>query len=137
MALNKLTAEQNKKRAVLAAQIDVAYRTLEAATTTFAAKEAAIYDELNTAIEAFNDVAGEVKTWMQEIHDAQQETFDDRSEKWQEGEAGQNYQSWMDEWEAGDQIEELAYLEAPDFENDFLTTAEEVLGYLDNAPDAP
>lgn len=137
MPINKLSKEQQKQREKLIAQMTVAHGALDAAVNIFASKEAAIYEELNNAIEAFNDVSNEVKTWMQEIRDAQQETYDDRSEKWQEGESGQNYQFWMDEWEVGDQIEELEILETPDFESDFLSTAEEMLGYLADAPEAP
>jgi len=51
----------------------------------------AITDELNTAIADAND-------FRQNMADLMQEYYDERSEKWQQGEAGDAYSNWLDEW---------------------------------------
>ena len=51
-----------------------------------------LQDELNSAIQEAEDL-------RLEVHDAQEEYFNDRSEKWQEGDVGTAYSEWMSEWD--------------------------------------
>ena len=60
----------------------------------------------------YNERIREVAAFMQSIHDQQENYFDERSTNWQEGDAGQSYESWMDEWNTD--LEELDEVELPD-----------------------
>jgi hypothetical protein len=77
------------------------------------------HNELATAIDAYNASLAAVTEWrdgiVQEMSDYQSE----RSDKWQEGDAGQAYQAWIDEWEGLDldEVETPELPDAPDFEH--------------------
>ena len=72
--MKKLTQAQAKLKAELVDRID------------------RLQSDLNAAIE-------EAEAFREEVHDAQEEYYDERSEKWQEGASGEAYKEWMDEWE--------------------------------------
>lgn len=53
--------------------------------------------------------------FVEDIVNERQTDFDDKSERWQEGERGQAAQSWLQDWESGMQgLEAPESLEAPD-----------------------
>lgn len=90
-------------------------------------------DEFNIAMgEAWIDVAEAKEKYDEELKAAEsfreemasdmQNFYDDRSEKWQEGDAGSQYQQWMDVW--GEELDELELeqpytLDVPDFDETF------------------
>lgn len=63
------------------------------------------------AVSVYNEAVGEVNGWLSDIHSAQEAHYDEKSEKWQEGERGEAYQSWMQEFE--NEVEE-AEVSKPD-----------------------
>ncbi len=60
---------------------------------------------LNMATSDFNAVVMEANEFRQAVVDSQQEYFDNRSEKWQESDAADEYQSWIDSW--NQELEEI------------------------------
>lgn len=72
---------------------DQSKRKSELADNLRAAREAA-----DKAVEAYGDVLAEIADFAQEVHGAMEDYSGERSEKWQEGDAGQQYQSWIDAW---------------------------------------
>jgi len=102
---------------------------LAAHTTTLATKKQEIdeswdklveaYEGVESAIGDYNESLATVIEWrdgiVQEMSDYQAE----RSDKWQEGDAGQQYQSWIDEWEGLDlsEVEIPDMPDEPDFEH--------------------
>lgn len=61
-------------------------------------KERADLSELASTLETARD---NLQTFLADLHSDWQSTFDERSEKWQEGEAGQAASQWleqMQEW---------------------------------------
>ena len=78
------------------AQVEEAWREFEAA-----------HQEVASAVEAYNDAVQEAVGWRDDIVSQMQVYYDERSEKWQEGEAGEQYQAWIDEWESASIEEEL------------------------------
>jgi len=79
-------------------------------------KQASIVDDLtvqlNTAISEYNDKLAEAREWRDEIV-ADMETFwENRSEKWQESEAGSNYSNWMSQYQELD-LDELQEADEP------------------------
>lgn len=72
--MKRLTKDQLKRKGELVNRIDD------------------LHSQLNAAIEEAEELRDEIHTAMEEYYDA-------RSEKWQEGETGEDYKEWMDEWE--------------------------------------
>lgn len=68
------------------------------------------HGELAAAVEAYNEAVSEAESFRDEIVGEMQTYYDDRSEKRQEGDAGSNYQDWINEWENFD----LTHLDEPD-----------------------
>jgi len=48
------------------------------------------------ALEELNEAIGEFNSWVTEVQEQMQGYFDDRTEGWQEGEKGEQYQVWID-----------------------------------------
>jgi len=71
------------------------------------------HDELTEEIQAYNGALLAVAAWRDEITLEMETYFDERSEKWQEGEAGTAYQEWMGEWQEAE-LDELEAPELPD-----------------------
>jgi hypothetical protein len=71
---------------------------------------ALIREELNPAIDEYNGMITETEEFRTEIVGRMEDYVSARSEKWSEGEAGQNYTSWKDEWE-GISLEEMQNLD--------------------------
>jgi hypothetical protein len=65
---------------------------------------------LNPAIEAYNSILADVETFRDEIVGEMETYYDERSDKWREGDAGSNYESWKGDWEGLD-ISELDAVE--------------------------
>lgn len=87
----------------------------EAVTAAFEAVNAEIDAKITPAIEAYNAAVDEVDGWKDDIVREQDEHFDGRSEKWQDGEAGQAYASWKSEFEGLDlsHVDDATALEPP------------------------
>jgi hypothetical protein len=66
---------------------------------------------LNGAIDRYNEVLAEARGFVEDIYNERQGEFDDKSERWQEGDTGQIAQGWLSELE---QIENLSDLPAYD-----------------------
>jgi chromosome segregation ATPase len=56
-------------------------------------------ETVESAIEAYNEVVRDANEFRDNINTEQNEFFSEKSEKWQEGEKGDAYSSWMGEWE--------------------------------------
>jgi uncharacterized protein YukE len=97
--MKKLSKEQLTKREELIAEMRKRHEAVQAAVA-----------DLNVTIQEANEL-------ITEVHNDQEVYFDERSEKWQEGDAGSAYSDWMSEWES--EIEEI---EAP--EEDFIESFE-------------
>jgi hypothetical protein len=48
------------------------------------------------ALEALNEAIGEFNSWVTEVQEQMRGYFDERTEGWQEGEKGEQYQAWID-----------------------------------------
>lgn len=109
--MNKLTKQQqSEKQAILD----------ELTATKQKASEA--LDELLTVFEKAKEFVGD-------IHSEMDSYFEDKSEKWQEGDNGQQYDSWRTQWD-----EAAEALEPTDLPN--LDQAQEAIDAFDNlAPD--
>ena len=94
----KLTAADLQRRSV----IDLRFQSAKAEIEAKIAVVTAAVDGMNTAIDAYNEVVDEATALRDDIVAAQEEYIGERSEKWQEGEKGEAYVAWKDEWESLD-----------------------------------
>jgi hypothetical protein len=67
-------------------------------------------DRYNEALDSYNSIVTEVNEFKDGIVNALQEYFDEKSEKWQEGDAGQELEALKSEWE-GIEIEEIDHIQ--------------------------
>lgn len=115
--MKKLTKDQLKQHEELLSRLTTAQDELKDAVTEFNDKASALRQELQPKIEEYNEAVAAANSFVEEIHEEQQNFFDEKSEGWQEGDAGSNYTAWMDEWglsleEAS--IDDFEEIEAPD-----------------------
>lgn len=65
--------------------------------------------EINKKLENLKELASKAADEWRELFDDMQCHFDDKSEKWQEGERGEEYQAWLQTIaEAIDRLDEVA-----------------------------
>lgn len=72
-------------------------------------------EEENFNAEKYNEIVSNLNNFIIEQRDEMQMYFDERSEKWQESDAGSSYQDWIDAWdlEIGE-VEDFDDVEIPD-----------------------
>jgi len=88
----KLTTAEIKARAVIVGELELKYA------------------ELGTAISALNGVLEEARDWAENVTSRCRDEFNDKSEKWQEGERGTEAEEWIAGLE-GLEIEEVDQLD--------------------------
>src|SRR5262249_45903010 len=88
----------------------------EALRNTIAEINAAIEEKVNPAIEAYNEALMAATEFRDEIVSDMETYADERSDKWREGDAGSNYESWKGEWEGIDlgELNAIEEIEEPD-----------------------
>jgi seryl-tRNA synthetase len=131
--LKSLNKQQRDERDKLADDIDAASTALAEAQERYNAAVQAAWAELRPAIEKVNEALEAAQEWRDEIVSAQDNYFSERSEKWQEGDVGSQYQSWKEQFENIDfelfEMETPDDVEAPD--------KSDVVDELRNLPDQP
>lgn len=93
--MNKLSKEQVAELASLSANVRTKLADLESAVDRY---NSVIQDAKEDAIAAHNelrDAVDEAAEFVGSLHSDMEGYFDDRSEKWQEGEKGRAYADWM------------------------------------------
>ncbi len=111
-----------KKEMVTRDQIVAALREkgggLEEAISTFNTAFEEAWGAVDAALTEYNDALAEAKEFTDEIHGDRQNEYDEKSEKWQEGERGEIASSWLGEWEGIDlseiEIEKPDEIDVPD-----------------------
>jgi uncharacterized protein YukE len=124
--MKRLSKEQLQRRAVLAALLGARQEAVEVARELTNDR----VSRLNETISAYNEALEEARDFVEEITADMTEFFDEKSDRWTEGDAGQAYSSWKDEWEGfdGDEVDAVDEVEVPD-----LGHAEE----LEQLPEEP
>jgi uncharacterized protein YukE len=72
-------------------------------------------EKLESAFENMNEAITNMEEFRGEVHSKMTDYFEDRSEKWQEGDAGQQYGEWMGRWE--DSLDTLDEIELDAYDN--------------------
>jgi hypothetical protein len=110
--VKQLTKTQLKARTAVVGKLNVSADALREAIEQFNDRTAALFEEVvEPALEAYNLLIEEADSVRAEIHDEAEAWASDRSDRWQESEAGSTHSSWVDDWSA--EIEQLM-IDPPD-----------------------
>lgn len=108
--VKRLSKKQDDKWTDLLGEVEAQSEKLEVAHNTIC-----------EAVEAYNEELTEYNAKVQELRDYRDELladmqcyYEEKSERWQEGEKGAAYQTWMDEWENLDIPDDFERVEQPD-----------------------
>jgi hypothetical protein len=114
--MKKLNKEQEKTRADLVARLTIAAADIDKKLVEV---NAMISDLLNPAIETYNAVVSDIESFRDEIVGEMDTYIGERSEKWTESDAGQNYESWKSDWESYDTtaLDTIDEIESPETEH--------------------
>ena len=97
--MKRLSRQQQAQHEVLVTQLTKARDELNAAIAQFNEGVSRLHGELLVPkVEATNAALVAVNTFVEEIHGDQESYYEDRNDNWREGDAGQAYDSWMNEW---------------------------------------
>lgn len=98
--MKKLTKHALTERDEITGKLTDTYNALEEALLTFNNAMQTVWDtDVEPAIEAYNAAVEAAKEWRDEQVGEMEQYIDERSEKWEEGEAGQRYTAWKQEYE--------------------------------------
>lgn len=89
-----------------------------------------VVDSLNDLLQNYNEILDEVDSFREDLVRQMEEYYDERSERWQQGEAGESYSEWKDVY-AGIDLSEVPEIETPELPE------MEHTDYLDELPDEP
>jgi hypothetical protein len=112
----KLTKQEDARKSELEAELEQLVGEATDGLEVLREKIGELVTEFNEKyVSPLSEKMTEAYGFVEDIVNERQGDFDDKSERWQEGECGQAAQSWIQEWESGMQgLEAPAELEAPD-----------------------
>lgn len=93
--MKKITKKDQKEIARLYNELEAAHEAVVDAVT-----------QANAAVEDYNAIAVELNEFREALAREMADYHGERSEAWQEGETGQAYQEWADQW-ASAEVEEM------------------------------
>jgi chromosome segregation ATPase len=126
----RLTKAEVQQREEIAAALDAAGTTLNAAVETYNAACEEAWKDVLKAQTAYNQQVEVAQAFITEIHETRQSEFDDKSEKWQDGEAGQAVSGWLEQWEV--ELDEIE-IDKPDGFDDLDLDAKDTFEQLPEA----
>lgn len=98
--MRALTKDQVKRVAEVAELLRARRAELENEVETFNAAVNKAWEDLQAKRDAYNEVVREAGEVVTEIHSDLENYRDERSEKWQDSEAGAAFCQWVDEWDS-------------------------------------
>lgn len=108
--MTKLNKEQLKQWEEHKSAISDERDALETEIDAYNALMNETWERVENALLSLNEKIAQAEEWRGEIASEMQDYFDERTERWQEGDAGCAYQEWISEWEI--ELSEVE-LEAP------------------------
>ena len=97
--MKALSKDQEKEKVALIDSIRDAHAALEASVITYNAAMEKEQREVRSKLVDLNEKLQEAKGWAEGLAGDMQNYYDERSENWQEGDNGQNYDAWKSEYE--------------------------------------
>jgi hypothetical protein len=98
--VKQLTKKQSRRREELVDKLETRKAQVQTAIEEFQEKMQTLWNEtVVLSVETYNEAVREADELRVEITDAQQEYYGNRSEKWQNSDAGSTYEEWQSSWE--------------------------------------
>ena len=97
----KLSNEQMAKRRALAADLRDKALTLNIAIAAFNRGVEPLAQAVADAQDDYNEILETTRNLSDSIAESAREQFEAKSERWQEGEKGQQAREWIERWEMG------------------------------------
>jgi hypothetical protein len=104
----QLTKEQNGRLDKYIDDLTIIGQRITAAVSDYNAEVEQLRPPVEVAVTEYNELLGEVRQLVSDIVAKGNESIDEKSEKWQEGERGEAAQEWVDAWEGID-LSDLDY----------------------------
>lgn len=120
----KLSKYQQASKLLWEKDLEVARKEIEEAIKTYNDKLEILNENLEGAFQKYNDQIQDCQRFIEEVGETIQGEIDDRSEKWQESDAGQAHQTWLDQWKDCPVLEEdvkLPELVELEYDDEFIT----------------
>lgn len=103
-----LTAEEATRRSELSERLRELADELSRALGTFGEALDEAWGPVEDAASAYNEALGEAREFAEDVATTRRETFEDRSERWREGDEGERASGWIEEWErAAGELDEV------------------------------
>lgn len=128
----KLTKEEEKRLDDIYQRAEVAQGRLEDAKSELENEIQRLIDGFNeTHLDPFNAIIEEARGFVEDIANERTGEYDEKSERWQEGERGQAAYDWCQTWEqASFELDEIGQVETPAIEFE----APDITGMIDGLP---
>ena len=94
----KLSKDEKANRDSYVAEIRAAEEHLQETLATYNSEVSRRWGHVDAAIQRYNEALENARTWATNLGEEMQGEFDDKSEKWQEGDRGQEVQEWIDQY---------------------------------------
>lgn len=95
--MTKLSKVQKERQAELVRKLNVKASAVESAIDRFNDREE-LKRRVVESLDEYMSALAESRAFREEIADSLEAYKNERSEKWQESEAGSDYESWIDSW---------------------------------------
>lgn len=96
--MKKLSKDQQARYRAIMERLDAAKQEVETQVTAYNEQKSKLFGLVEAAINHYNEVVADFESLREEVHSDMESFFEERSEKWQEGDAGQSYSEWKDQW---------------------------------------
>jgi DNA anti-recombination protein RmuC len=130
--MKALSKKDAKRKAELVGEIQDKATELSTAVAKFNDELAKLREDLTATVNDYNEAVQAAEEFRADMLSQMQSYFDEKSEKWQEGEAGQAYQQWINDWD-GTPLTQVD-LEMPD---DISEPSDEASAELEGLADDP
>lgn len=97
--MKKLTKELQAERRDLVDRLRDRASELGSAIERFNEQIDKLKDDLEAAVRDYNEVSGEAREFAERVASEAESWREERSERWQESDTGQEHQTWLDEWQ--------------------------------------
>lgn len=130
--MKRMTRQQIKERDDLAGKVEEAGTKLNETIGKFNSTLEDAKAELEGAQSELNEAINNANAMREQIQGDMESYVDERSEKWQEGDAGNQYQSWIEAW--SNELEEVE-LDLPESLEEI--DVESIVAEFRDAPTSP
>ena len=123
--MKKLSREQKQQKARLEALHLSRAEALQTAIQAFNERMAEEWQKVYVVADEYNDVVVLANDFIASVQGEQEAHLEDKSEKWQESDAGSAYLEWMDAWDVEletCELEEPNPLEVPELIEESMLT---------------